>query len=303
MTCRFAILVLAVLTGLSACTVPNPEPVTMTPPQSIPLQEALTEGTLAVVDFDDQRPDLERRAGSLQDTFINNEFLPPGHFWYQRSAELDELPDAVVEGREVFLRLTGEGAFRWHEFPPAQPGAYQTSGTAQGLSDYFALALEQRGIIPRVIRVGSRAAALEAGARYVLEGRIEHFAAGMTEVHGQDDERLDERLDDRRDHRVFSRLGLILSLHSLADDHLLWDARFVDPLLPEDEPHLLDETEDFRGVTSGVGGPRLLRLDVANEPRQAFHDMVAHVDRRLRAATTTSITAIEATLRGGFPID
>ena len=112
-----------------------------------------------------------------------------------------------------------------------------------------------------------------------------------------------ERLDDRRDHLLFSRLGLMLRLHRMKDEHLLWDREFVDPRSPEDAPHLFDQTEDFRGVTTGVGGPKLLRLDPDQQPRMAFEDMVAHVERRLQFVTASSLAGIESALQAGFAID
>ena len=273
---------------VTACSAPNPEPRAMTPPALLPLPEPLVEELLAVVDCEDQRPESDQLDAVLHDNFLSD-VLPPSYFWYFR-------PSSSGSGTEQDgeARATGEAAFLWHPFPYAGVGSAASAPADRGVADYLAIALQNRGLAPRVIRVGSVEEGRLRGAGYVLESTLGALGCRFVEVNPIDD----ARPDDVREFRLAPAVAIELRLHRLLDDHLLWEERF-DLGEPDAADLLLDRTAHHRGT----GYRPWLRLDPERMHERAFADMVAQVERRLAAVTRASVDGVESALRTRYPID
>ncbi len=272
---------------LVSCGSVTIDPVEMTPPSVQALSTPLTADTIAVVDFLDERPDCQRGDHSLNDGFVGSQYFVLEHYWFalgERPGNLDQ--DSTNGGGqrgERRGRWTGTASFKWFGFPFTGVGSASSRPILEGLADYFALALERRGVAQRVVRVATPDQAARAGAQVILQGTLRDFAAVFAEIHPP----AREPRDDPLDYRMHSFVGVDFALHH--NEQLLWQ----ELLRSEDEQqNLFDHMTHYRGT----GSLPFAHLDETRVPRYIHHDLCAHVQRALHQVTASALSRIEQNL-------
>src|SRR5688572_1104451 len=176
---RFAVL----LAGLAAgCIYPPPLPLAMAPADAVVLAEPKSDKTLAVLDFADERPEFERSKLEIDEKAIGGPWFANDRF-FSFHADDGTLPADPAPPGDLRGRVTGEGAFAWYPFPNHGIGKPLVRPVAQGLADYLALSIEERGLFAKVVRAKDEAEAAAVGADVVLRGRIDRFATLLAEAH------------------------------------------------------------------------------------------------------------------------
>jgi hypothetical protein len=264
----------------------QPEPM-LTPPLLVPRQEnAPSATTLAVVDFEDLRPDYQRGAHA-----VNEPPTTAGRgarlYWYFAGAPLQDDPPADAVGEHA--RITGDAAFAWISYPNVGQPA-RTAPPALGIADYFAAVLLQRGLVERVVRVSSVEEASAVAADLVLSAKLHDFVSVFQQ---RPAERWRPKDDDQRFElitRVRLEVRLVQGSRTLFEETMAHDG---DPenLSVHDHLHLWRETE-FRPV---------LALDQEEMPEATFEDMVRHAQQALEAIARTTLDLIEGLRRPAEP--
>lgn len=269
----------------AGCASEPPLPVDLPPAHSVTLPAALSTETIAVLDFEDARPEFERSPAVIDERFIGGRFLANDRFWGFHALGGD-LPEDPALPPDVRARVTGTGAFSWYPFPNQGIGRPLPAPVALGLSDYVALHLEQRGIFGRVVRARDAEQARAAKATLLLSGRIVRFGAMFTEVKDP----FLVRSDDPRDLRIVGAADYEIELRK-ADDGTLVLAR--ECLGRDEDSHLFDELAHFRGS----GTVERYTLSQAKMRDMAAADLASHSRRSLERATVPLIAAVEARMR------
>lgn len=274
---------------LPACVTADLPPISIIPPDTGVLSLPVAEGTLAVLDFADLRPPEESTDLPLSDTFLTR-FHTPGYYWSFQGEDVSNLePVTNSAGDIVFRRVTGDRAFLWFPFPYTGIGPAGTRETALGLADYFANALQRRGLVDRVIRVKSPEEAARHQARWLLVGEVLHFVCFFDEIPAREWFEV-EHPDDIRLHRFSPIVALELQLQSTQDGSNLWSKSLAAPEIEQDHPY--DQLYPYLGTKFRDTA----RLDPADLPGQAFQDMQSHLVRNLHGLTALCLEDIEATL-------
>jgi hypothetical protein len=282
-TPRRALLAAALAAG--GCASAPPLPVDLPPAHAVALPAALSTETIAVLDFEDARPEFERSEAALDEHFIGGRFLANDRFWWFHPLGGD-LPQDPALPPDVRARVTGTAAFSWYPFPNHGIGKPLPAPVALGLSDYIALHLEQRGIFGRVVRARDPEQARAARATLLLTGRVDRFGAMFTEVKDP----FAVRSDDPRDWRIVAASDYKVELRK-AEDGALVLAR--ECLGRDEDDHIFDELAHFRG-SGAVANYRLSQSKMANF---AASDLASHSRRSLERATVPLIAAVEAKMR------
>ncbi len=281
---------LALIGIVAACSSPPPEPRAMTPVFPVALETPVTLDTIAVLDFEDRRPEWQSSPETIAESFDDSRVAPDNRFWnFRASAEVNS---TGID--QPFLRVTGNGAFRWYPFPYSGTGGARGAPPSRGVADFVALSLERRGLSSRVVRAANLEEARRQGATFVLRGVLQEFVGLFSEVH---DPQV-PRPDDWRDSRVWSRVGVDLSLLQLPGENVAWSRAF--PVVEgETPPYLFDELSRFRGT----GFYKALHLDQESQPEMAFSDLVTHLQIHLEAVTVATLNDLEDSLRGSRRLD
>jgi hypothetical protein len=260
----------------------------MPPPAFQALERPLVSETLAVLDFEDARPEFERGPAEVDERFIGGRFLALDRFWsfHSRGGELESDP---APPPDVRARVLGAAALAWFPFPNHGVGRPLPTPASRALADYVALALEQRGLFRRVVRARDSSAAQAAGAAFVLNGRIERLGALLAETRDP----FVNRPDDWLVHRLLASADFTVRV--LAPNPALPD--FARTCRGRDErAHLFDALSHHRGDAATP----TLALAAGDFPGMAALDLARHLRRSLESAAAPLLPALEDWLRG-FP--
>lgn len=280
---RRALLAAALAAG--GCGTQGPLPVDLPPAHAVALPSALSTETIAVLDFEDARPEFERSEAAIDELFIGGRFLANDRFWGFHAVGGD-LPEDPAVPPDLHARVTGSAAFSWYPFPNHGIGKPLPAPVALGLADYVALHLEQRGIFGRVVRARDVEQARAARATLLLSGRIVRFGAMFAEVKDP----FAVRSDDPRDWRIVAAADYRVEVRRVEDGSLVLDRECLGR---DEESHLFDELAHFRG--SGTVGR--YTLSQSRMPELAAADLASHSRRSLERATVPLIAAVEARMR------
>ena len=111
---RRALLAAALVAG--GCGTQGPLPVDLPPAHAVALPAALSTETIAVLDFEDARPEFERSEAAIDELFIGGRFLANDRFWGFHAVGGDLKEDPAVPP-DLHARVTGSAAFSWYPFP------------------------------------------------------------------------------------------------------------------------------------------------------------------------------------------
>jgi hypothetical protein len=253
--------------------------------RAVSLPSALSNETIAILDFDDARPAFERSDAALDEHFIGGRFLAVDRFrsFHPLGGDLDSDP---ANEPDVRARVTGTAAFTWYPFPNHGIGRALPAPVSVGLADYVALSLEERGIFFRVVRARDVEQARAAKATLLLSGRVDRFAAVFAAARDP----YAVRADDPRDWRLVAAADYRIEVRRTQDDTLLLDRECVGR---DEADHLFDELPPFRGS----GEVERYSLSQSRMPRIAASDMARHSRRSLERATIPLVAAVEARMR------
>jgi hypothetical protein len=282
MKLRALILGTACLVG---CESFNPQAVVTPAPTPIPRLKPSLAFPIAVVDFTDNRPGLERGPEAFQEPILRAE-IEERPFW-ALAGEESRSPIHSEADSKLKARYTGDGAFSWFPYPYLGSQLPASRPAADGLSDYFALLLDRRGLVQRVFRARSQEDAFKQGAVLVLHGSLDHFAGVFLER----ELTAETPSDDLRRFDYSTRIDLTLQLVRRGGG-VVWRSRLLhEP--PLDDPHLYDQMELLRDS-------RILPLSQLAQqrmPEAAYDDVVRHMQRALRRLALDALEQLEATQR------
>ncbi len=269
---------------LAGGCVQSPLPLPMAPVRARERTAPASAEILAILDFDDQRPEFERSEEAVDERFIGGRYFALDRFWsfHSSDAELEEDP---AEAPDLRARVTGTGAFRWYPFPNHGWGKPLPAPLATALPDYLALHLEQRRVFAKVVRVSDARVAGAVGATLLLRGRIDRFGAQLAELRDP----FVVRPDDWTEFRVLAAADYTVALTSLDGLNPFLERRCH---ARDDQSRLLDELEHYRGRQAQP----YWQLDAEHFPGFADRDLVDRARRALEGATVPLIAAIEATV-------
>lgn len=271
----------AVVALASAGCVTQPTPLAMAPARWVALDVAKSEQTIAVLDFTDARPDFERSAAFFDERAIGGRWWARDRFFSFHPVDAGLAADPAMPP-DIRARVLGAAAFRWYPFPNHGIGKPLAAASAIGLSDYVALALEQRGIFARVVRAPDAATAREAGATLFLEGTIDRFGALLAESRDP----FVVRPDDWTEYQLLAATDYSVRLTTSDGSTPLFTRECVGR---SDDLHLFDRLTPFRGSQSRP----LYQLDATDFPADALGDMGDHARRSLEQATAPLIASLE----------
>jgi hypothetical protein len=281
--------VVAALVGAAllsaACISPPPLPLSLPPARAVALPSALSDATLAVLDFVDARPDFERSEAEIDERFIGGRWLATDRFWSFHAIGGDLKEDPAIPP-DLHARVLGSAAFVWYPFPNQGVGKPGPAPAALGLADYVALHLEQRGLFGRVVRARDLEQARAAGATLLLTGRIDRFGAMLAQAHDP----YSVRPDDGQDFRIVAAADYSIELRRAADAELLLARECIGR---DEKGDITDELEGFRGSQPVPG----VRLSQSRFPRMAEADLANHGRRSLERATVPLVAAVEERMR------
>ncbi len=278
---RRSLLPLAATLLLCGC-VQSPLPLPMAPVRARERVEPASSEVLAVLDFDDQRPEFERSEEAIDERFVGSRYFALDRFWtfHSADAELDQDP---AQAPDLRARVTGTAAFRWYPFPNHGWGKPLPAPLATALADYVALHLEQRRVFARVVRVQDARVAAAVGATLLLSGRIDRFGAELAELRDP----FVVRPDDWTEFRLLAAADYTIALTPIAGGEPLLSRRCK---ARDDQSRLLDDLEHYRGNQAQP----LWQLDAEHFPGFAEADLVDRARRALEGATVPLVAAIEA---------
>ncbi|MFO0982701.1 MAG: hypothetical protein U1E76_13380 [Planctomycetota bacterium] len=250
-----------------------------------PLPETRLLGTIAVVTFEDTRPQFERGLRKLNHYLDLEEIDPRSDYWAFHEGLSGNLTnpnaDRALGGERA--RYTGEASFLWKPFPWAGTVAPRQMEIRDAISDYVASMLDRRHLADRVVRSSDPQG--PGGVRYVLTGYIDHFVGILSELVPPPHPELYPGFDLQ----IQGQTALRLKLREAASGNVLWEGAFT----AHTEFVEMSERVKYYNPTDFW---RFHKIFVDHFDYWAFDSMTYHAERALKQAVQDALKDLEGTL-------